>query len=120
MKKKINSKGIIALVVFGVLICIIANWYNNNEYPDDVYIKMNEINDNKTLIGLSEEEVIELLGKPRYEYIDGEHQNNYTYNAGTTTRKSIFGNEYGVKVYDLQIDFDENGKVEYTHIKECT
>lgn len=121
MKKNINSKGIIILVVvFGVLICIITNWYNNNEYPNDTYIKMNEINDDKTLIGLSEEEVIELLGEPRYKYVDGENKNNYVYTAGSTVKKSIFGNEYGRKVYDFFIDFNESDKVEYTFIKECT
>lgn len=39
--------------------------YNyKNETIDNLYIKMKEMVDNKSLIGLSEEEVIELLGEP--------------------------------------------------------
>lgn len=32
-------------------------------FPDETYIKMKEIEDNQTLIGLSKEQVVELLGK---------------------------------------------------------
>ncbi len=98
------------------MICIFGKVY---EIPDDVYIKMQEINDNKSLIGLSEE-VVGLLGETRYQYIDGENKQNYVYTAGTTVKKRLLGNSYGRKVYDILIDFDENGKVEHTYIKECT
>lgn len=115
MKKE--TKLIIIVIIFGVLIYILGKVY---EIPDDKYIEMQEINDNKGLIGLSEEEVVELLGEPRYQYIDGEDKQSYVYNAGTTVKKRILGNSFGRKVYDFRINFDENGKVEYTYIKECT
>lgn len=88
-------------------------------YSDNLYKKMNEINDNKTLIGLSEEEVVELLGEPRHKYTDIEYKENYSYDAGATFKKSLFKNNYGRKVYDLHIDFDAEGKVEFVYIKEC-
>ena len=113
---KRETKIIIAIIFF-ILICILGKVY---EIPDDNYIKMQEINENKSLIGLSKEEVVELLGEPRYQYIDGEDKQSYVYNAGTTVKKRILGNSYGRKVYDFRINFDEDGKVEHTYIKECT
>lgn len=115
MRKIIKILGIVIILIF---VCVIGIGHNK-EYPDDVYAKMTEINDNKTLIGLSEEEVIELLGKPDNEYIDIEKKNNYIYFAGATIKKSFFFGEYGRKVYELLIDFDASGKVEYAYIKEC-
>ena len=41
-----------------------------SEKGDELYVKMKELNDNQSLIGLSLEEVVELLGKPKYEYND--------------------------------------------------
>lgn len=114
---KQETKFIILVIIFGILIYAFGKVY---EIPDDVYIKMQEINDNKSLIGLSEEEVVGLLGEPRYQYIDGENKQNYVYNAGITVKKRLLGNSYGRKVYDFLIDFDENNKVYYTYIKECT
>lgn len=115
MKKSFKSIGIIVILLF-LLICIV---WHNKEYPDDVYVKMAEINENKTIIGLSEEEVVELLGKPDNEYTDIEKKNNYIYFAGNTIKKSFFTGEYGRKVYELLIDFDRSGKVEYVYMKEC-
>ena len=115
MRKIIKILGIVIIFIF---VCVVGIGHNK-EYPDDVYAKMTEINDNNTIIGLSEEEVIELLGKPNYEYIDIENKNNYIYYAGATIKKSFFTGEYGQKVYELLIDFDASGKVEYTYMKEC-
>lgn len=115
MRKVLKLLSIVIILIF---VCVIGIGHNK-EYSDDMYIKMTKINDNKTLIGLSEEEVIELLGKPDNEYIDIEKKNNYIYFAGATIKKSFFSGEYGRKVYELLIDFDRSGKVEYTYIKEC-
>lgn len=115
MRKFLKFFVIIIILIF---VCIISIGHNK-EYPDDMYIKMTEVNNNKTLIGLSEEEVIKLLGKPNDEYIDIENQNNYIYYAGSTVKKSLFTGEYGQKVYELLIDFDEDGNVDYTYMKEC-
>lgn len=53
-----------------------------NEKPDDLYIKMSEINDSQTLIGLLPEEVVELIGKPEYESKDISGEKLYNYYAG--------------------------------------
>lgn len=115
MRKIIKILGVVIILI---IVCVIGIEHNK-EYPDDVYVKMAEINDKKTIIGLSEEEVIELLGKPDSEYIDIQKKNNYIYFAGATVKKSFFTGEYGRKVYELLIDFDASGKVEYIYMKEC-
>ena len=68
------------------------SWLNNKlqvydyEIMSDPYIEMNEMVDNKRLIGLSEE-VIELLGEPIYKYIGIDNNQNYTCSAGITSKK---------------------------------
>lgn len=115
MKKFIKIIGISIIVLF-VLFCGLLFVQDNILYPNDLYIKRNEINDNKTLIGLSEEEVIELLGEPKFKSEGG--RKTYTYSAGTTVKKSILVGEYQPRYYDLQINFDENNKVNYTGIMQ--
>ena len=56
-------------------------------YPNDLYIKMNEMVENKSLIGLSETELIELLGEPNFK--SEERVKSYTYSAGSTIKKNI-------------------------------
>ena len=90
---------------------------DHNLYPNNLYKKMNEINDNKTLIGLSEEEVIELLGEPKFNS-DERGVKSYTYSAGHTVKKNIFVGEYQTRYYDLNIRFDENNKVKSTGIQQ--
>ena len=77
---------------------------------------MNEINDNKRLIGLSDIEVIKLLGEPKFK--SEQRIKSYTYSAGTTVKKSIFVGEYHKRSYDLQVNFDDNYKVKYTVIQQ--
>ena len=90
-----------------------------DEKGDYQYIKMKEISDNQSLIGLSKEEVVKILGNPIYEFND-QSGNVYAYNAGTLTQGIIFINTtlifdcaYGA---ELRIFFDENDKVENTRI----
>lgn len=73
---------------------------------------MKEINDSKRLIGLSKEQVIQLLGKPRGK----EEKDVYYYDAGNITDYLFFGE---IDSYELKIIFDENDKVKYTSIKEA-
>ncbi len=115
MKKFIKIIGISIIVLF-ILFCGLLFVQDNILYPNDLYIKRNEINDNKILIGLSEEEVIELLGEPKFKSEGG--RKTYTYSAGTTVKKSILVGEYQPRYYDLQINFDENNKVNYTGIMQ--
>ena len=104
-----------------ISLCVIFMLYNyKNETIDDLYIEMNEMVDNKSLIGLSEEEVVELLGEPRYQYTDRENKENYKYSAGKIFKEWFWGKCYSTKYYELRLDFDESGKVEYAYIKECT
>ena len=110
--KIIGISIIILLAVFLVLMFV----QDNTLYPDDLYKKMNEINDNKSLIGMSDTDVIELLGEPKYK--SEQRIKSYTYSAGTTVKKSIFVGDYQKRSYDLQINFDENNKVNYTGIKQ--
>lgn len=114
---------IFAIILIVTYICSIINVWKieNEEHYSEGYIKMTELNDNKSLIGLSEEEVIELLGEP----IDKTNHDQlgfkgtyYTYGAGVTFKRTIFGDTYGRKYYQLKIIFDENGIVKSTYIKE--
>ena len=66
MRKIIKLIGIVIILIF-IGICVLEK-----ECSDELYIKMSAINDNKILIGLSEEEVVELLGEPRHKYTDIE------------------------------------------------
>lgn len=65
---------------------------------------MKEINDNQSLIGLSKEQVVELLGNP----YGNKEADRYYYEAGKITDYITGGtNDF----YYLKIVFDENGKV---------
>ena len=114
--KKIFKIVVICVIAFFVFLSVLIFVQDNILYPDDLYIKMNEINDNKSLIGLSETDVIELLGEPKYKSEQGTK--SYTYSAGTTVKKSIFVGSYHKRSYDLQISFDEDNKVKYTGIQQ--
>lgn len=120
MKKILKIMGISTIVLFvllSVLIFVQSFVLDKILYPNNLYIERNEINDNKTLIGLSEEEVIDLLGEPKFKS-DERGVKSYTYSAGMTVKKSIFVGEYQTRYYDLQINFDENNKVNYTGIMQ--
>ena len=80
-----------------------------SEKPDKVYTQMKELNDSEKLIGLSKEEVSELLGEPQKNSRD----NLYIYDAGTLTNYLFFGER---EFYDLFIWFDENDIVKSTEI----
>ena len=79
-----------------------------SEKPDKLYTEMKELNDSEKLIGLSKEEVIELLGEPQ-----SSEDNLYIYDAGTLTDYLFFGE---IEFYDLFIRFDENNIVKSTKI----
>ncbi|MFR5684414.1 MAG: hypothetical protein ACLUD1_10295 [Clostridia bacterium] len=79
--------------------------------PDKVYVEMKEINDNQNLIGLSKEQVAELLGEP--DRMEGKDV--YFYDAGKVTNYLFFGER---DFYELRIIFDENNIVKATSIKE--
>lgn len=112
MTKDLKLISFIAIII--IFCCLISI---NREYPDELYIKMNEINDSQNLIGLTKEQVVELLGEPRYERTDPGNKTLYNFFAGKIVKKSFFGGINGQEYYELKVFFDKNGKVEYTYIK---
>lgn len=116
--KTIGSKTLKILIIMIILLystIILGNF--KSETPDHLYIKMKEMNDNQSLIGLSEEEVVELLGKPEYKYNNRKEEKTYVYYAGKIFKESYWGYSYSHDYYELNMFFDENDKVEHTYIK---
>ena len=119
---KLISKTFKILIVIIVLLCIFIMYITLvNIKTSDLYVKMKEINDSQKLIGLSEEEVIELLGEPEKTRIYSDvNKKVYLYNAGYIFKELSLG-RYTIlsKTYYqvLSINFDENGKVESTLLK---
>ena len=117
--ERIGSKllKVLIIIVIGLYATIIFGNFSV-QTPDDLYIKTKEINDNRNLIGLSQEEVIGLLGKPRYEYTDRKDGiQQYVYSAGKIRKESYWGQSYTHDYYELNVFFDEIGKVTRTSIK---
>lgn len=101
------------LIVFTTLIHIEA------DRPDKLYTKMKKINDSQSIIGLSKEQVEELLGKPGKTR---KSSSVYLYNAGhifkdVNWRKkfSLWSKTY---YYVFFVNFDETDKVESTLLEE--
>lgn len=127
MKKEI--KFIISItaftVIFTVLIYLLGGFiFKERERFDNLYLKMEEINVNNSLVGLSKGEVVELLGEPMeiYEYSNMDRE-VYTYSAGNIYVGIIwFDHNIATKkhFYILSVDFDETGKVKSTSMKEST
>ena len=121
IKTRLISKTFKIIIIAIILLCVFIMLYNyKNETIDNLYIEMKEMVDNKSLIGLSEEEVIQLLGEPRHKYTDRENKKNYTYSAGKIFKEWFWGICYSTKYYKLEMEFDESGKVEYVYITEST
>lgn len=117
-KKLINqnkkNRILIYIIIFIVVIILSKNLGYSamlylSERPDKLYTEMEEINDSKSLIGLSKEQVISLLGKP----LQKSTEELYVYSAGTITNYIFLGEK---ESYELFIRFDENGKVKSTLI----
>ena len=115
--KKILIIFMILIISFGIL------YFFGKAFKDEkgnyLYIQMKGISDNQSLIGLSKEEIIKILGNPIYEFND-QSGNVYAYNAGTLTQGTFFINTTLILdcAYsaELRIFFDEKDKVEYTRI----
>lgn len=110
-RKYIKIKNTVIVIWVGIFLISSPLWFNYiSARPNDTYIEMKKMNDNKNLIGLSKEQIIELLGEP-YENMDADR---YYYDAGKITNYITGGtNDF----YHLEIVFDENGKVKSTSME---
>lgn len=116
--KKIASKTLKTLIIIIILLyttIIIGSF--KNETPDNTYTKIKEIYDNQSLIGLTEEEVMKILGEPEDEYNNEKYGKEYDYYAGKIFKESYWGYSYTTEYYELHVSFDENGKVKKTLMK---
>ena len=119
--KLIKSKVIKILMIISILLCVFILVFNfRDESPDTLCAEMNEINDDQSLIGLSEEQVIELLGEPEYKRNE-ENNIQYRYDAGSLDKglflfntAIFFDSSYSCRLWVI---FDENGKVKNTSIQ---
>lgn len=116
--KKIASKTLKTLIIIVVLLygTVIIGGFKN-EIPNNLYREIKEMDDNQSLIGLSSEEVIKLLGEPQYEYNSREDEKEYVYSAGNILKESYWGYSYSHEYYEFHVSFDENDKVEDTLMK---
>lgn len=118
--KLIKNKVIKILIIILILLSSYIILHNiKGENFSDLYTKMNEINDSQCLIGLSKEDVVELLGEPKYKINDDI--NVYAYDAGSKKQGLFF---FDIVIYsdyfysaELRISFDENDKVKSTAIE---
>ena len=118
--KLIKSKVLKILISISILLCVCILVFNvRDERLDTLCAEMNEINDNQILIGMSKEQVIELLGEPEEQI--NEENIHYRYNAGSFDKglflfntTIFFDSSYGCKLW---VHFDENGKVKNTSIQ---
>ena len=105
---------IILLVTFLLFVTTIKFIYK----PSESYSKMKQINDSKSIIGLTKEEVEDKLGN-----LDSikKSENIYLYNAGTLMKEVLFVNHdlwAKLHYYALFVYFDENDIVVSTKLKE--
>ena len=120
IRKKVKKNEKFKLFIYAIIIffCVLVSMQLGQSFisyesakPDEQYIEMNEINDNQSLIGLSKEQVVELLGKPNW----AEDERTYYYDAGKVTNYLLFGLRDS---YELRIVFDESYIVISTSIRK--
>lgn len=131
MKKFFKLIGIILLVIVFIFVVMLTYFItispmiekHKKYYSTERYEEISSINNNKSLVGLSENEIIDLLGEPQYKHIVEPKDigvSYYKYVAGSIYKKTMFGNTYGYKYYNFIVCFNKNGIVINTFIKEST
>lgn len=121
-----DKKFIIIMIITAIIIALLLYFlgdflFKERQNPDDLYLEMEQYDDNNSFIGLSKEEVVILLGEPDDSTEYKDNTLHYTYNAGILYEGVIWGkyNIFTTKhYYDFSIDFDEDGKVESTSMRE--
>lgn len=106
-----------------VVFCVFASlalYFWQFKKPDERYTQMQEIQDSHSLIGLSQEEVVAVMGEPRSKYNTKENKVVYIYNAGKVRIEWALGNCYTTNYYAFNIFFDYNDKVEQTEMEKKT
>lgn len=115
----IISKILIVIIILLITFLLFITLIKFIDKPSEYYSKMQQINDRKSIIGLSKEEVENKLGKPGKIK---KSENIYLYDAGTLFRDVTFVNYYDlwskIYYYALFVCFDENDIVESTSLKE--
>lgn len=125
IRKIVNKKGktfktimytiIIAFCAYTSMGIVFPALSYEREEPDELYVEMKGFNDNKNLIGLSEDVIIELFGEQRNEYNTEDGGKILEYSAGTIIKRTFFG--YTTDYYEFEVYFDENDKVKSTSIR---
>ena len=125
MKEKlkiISIAIIIAIAFFSISYFFdhIFNYFLKEERPDELCEKMQKINANQTLVGLSKREVKKLLGDP-VESFNDKAGNIYTYYGGKIDKGLFWKNTTIFFDYqyscEFRIFFNENNIVKSTDIK---
>lgn len=115
----IISRIVIVMIILIITFLLFITLIKFIDKPSKYYSKMQQINDSKSIISLSKEEVENKLGKPGKIKKSG---NIYLYDAGTLFRDVTFVNHYDLWAktyyYALFVYFDENDIVESTSLKE--
>lgn len=110
-RKYIKIKNMVIVIWLGIFLISVPSWYDYvSAKPDNTYIEMKKLNDNKSLIGLSKEQIEDLLGEKT-----DKDKNIYYYSAGTITNYITAGHR---KFYIFEVYFDENNIVKSTLIRE--
>ncbi len=130
MKTVFKLIGIILLVIVFIFVAMLTYFItisviekHKKYYSTERYEEISTINNNKSLVGLSENEVIDLLGEPEYKHIAEQNDidlSYYKYVAGSIYKKTMFGDTYGYKYYYFIVCFNKNSIVINTFIKEST
>lgn len=115
----IFSRILIVIIILLITFLLFITLIKFNDKPSEYYSKMKQINDSKSIVGLSKNEVENKLGEPGKIK---ETENMYLYDAGTLFRDVTFVNHYDLWVktyyYALFVYFDENDIVKSISLKE--
>ena len=124
---KRSKKFIISIIAFTliitILLCVIGRiLFKERENYNNLYLKMEQIDKNDSLIGKTKEDVIKTLGEPlgTYEY-EKTGEEVYTYDAGIKYVGIVWGdiNIATTKhYYTFRVEFNKEDKVQDISMKE--
>lgn len=114
---------IIIIIILCILLVFITLIHIKADRPNDLYIKMKRINDSQSMIGLSKEQVVELLGEPRKTHKSSNTDEEvYLYNAGHIFKEITWRDRFTLWAktyyYVFSVNFDKTDKVKSTLIEK--